>query len=123
MRGPARMEPLAQRRLLGGVGVSLLRRAHRSLGTASPTAHARPAAQRLVVACGRGRDICHPAIREQIIALTGKAQPALLYIGTPAFEAADARRMQTEGFKQAGCAVTELKLTEPSDIPSGAPAS
>jgi hypothetical protein len=75
--------------------------------------------QRRVVACGRGRDICHPVIRDEIIALSGKPQPTLLYLGTPSFESVEAFAIQTQGFRDLGCAVTELRLTDPTDTPSG----
>ena len=104
------------RRLQRGAGVGLLSRAL----TTTAAACATPPSLRRVVACGRGRDICAPPIRDTIIALTCKATPSLLYLGTPAFESPDALRMQTEGFAKMGCAVAELDLTTP---PLGRPGS
>ena len=80
-------------------------------------------AVRSVVACGRGRDICAPPIRDTIVALaqqaTGKTTPpSLLYLGTPAFEADDALKLQTEGFAAVGCPVAELRLTDLETAPS-----
>ncbi len=75
---------------------------------------------RRVVACGRGRDICAPPIRNAIVTLAqeaagaagrdGTALPSLLYIGTPDFDSEEGRELQTTGFADIGCRVTELKL-------------
>lgn len=71
---------------------------------------------RRVVACGRGRDICAPPIRDAIVELAQKATgttapPSLLYIGTPDFDSQEGRELQTAGFAEVGCPVSELKLT------------
>ena len=92
-------------------------------GLSAEATSAAPAAVRRVVACGRGRDICAPPIRDTIVALAQKATgkttpPSLLYLGTPAFEADDALKLQTEGFAAVGCPVAELRLTDLEAVPS-----
>jgi hypothetical protein len=102
----------------------------RTLSTAAASTAAAPSAAtpsapavRCVVACGRGRDICAPAIRDTIVSLAQRhtassAPPRMLYLGTPAFEAPDALELQTAGFAEVGCPISELQLTDLLTLPS-----
>ena len=106
------MTSKAMKRLLLTPGLALR---NGSAGGQSPATM-----RRRVVACGRGRDICHPVIRDEIVSLSGKATPSLLYLGTPAFERPDALSMQTCAFHEIGCEVVELQLTDLEQIPNRA---
>ena len=89
------------------------------LVTSEPVDKAAPV--RRVVACGRGRDICAPPIRDAIVALAKQAAeaagrdaaapPSLLYLGTPDYESREGLELQTAGFADVGCPVEELQLT------------
>ena len=89
--------------------------------TAAASAGAAAPPVRRVVACGRGRDICAPPIRDAIVALAQQAAgaagrdatapPSLLYLGTPDFESPDGLELQTRGFADVGCSVAHLELT------------
>jgi dipeptidase E len=116
------MPPAAHR--LRNVAAALSTAAPVALSTMAAAATVTAPVTRCVVACGRGRDICAPAIRDTIVQLAQRrcatTPPALLYLGTPAFEGADAFELQTEGFTAVGCTVTELRLTDLLQLPSAA---
>jgi hypothetical protein len=73
---------------------------------------------RKIVACGRGRVTQLEPIRKEVIELTGKRHPSLLYLGTATYDEESAFKLQTQGFADEGCPVTQLKLTEMSEVPS-----
>ena len=73
---------------------------------------------RRIVACGRGRVTQLPVIRKEVIALSGKAKPSLVYIGAATYEDNGSFELQTKGFIEDGCYVQHLKLTDLSTIPS-----
>ena len=109
LRSPSATMPAPARRLH-----NLARTLSAAAAAATPTAAAAQPnsapAVRCVVACGRGRDICAPAIRDTIVSLAQRrtassAAPSMLYLGTPAFEATDALELQTTGFAKVGCPI------------------
>jgi peptidase E len=73
---------------------------------------------RKIVACGRGRVTQLPPIRKEVIALTGKKHPSVLYLGTATYDEESAFTLQTQGFADEGCKVSQLKITELTEIPS-----
>ena len=72
---------------------------------------------RRIVACGRGRVTQLPVIRKEVIALTGKRTPSLVYIGAATYEDNGSFELQTKGFVEDGCIVQHLKLTDMNTIP------
>lgn len=79
----------------------------------------------IVVACGRGRDISAPAIRDYIVKQARRQSkkdesvpPKLLYLGTPDFESQDGFDLQMKGFVNVGCDIEHLKLTQLESLPS-----
>lgn len=79
----------------------------------------------IVVACGRGRDISAPVIRDYIMKQARRksnkdnsVSPKLLYLGTPDFESQDGLDLQMKGFVDVGCDVEHLKLTTTESLPS-----
>lgn len=73
---------------------------------------------RKIVACGRGRVTQLPAVRKEVIALTGKQHPSLVYIGAATYEEVGAFELQTKGFVDDGCSVSHLKLTDLKSVPN-----
>ena len=81
----------------------------------------------IVVACGRGRDISAPVIRDYIVKQACQrlsergnnkdASPRLLYLGTPDFESQEGLDLQLKGYKK-NCDIEHLKLTKPESLPS-----
>lgn len=81
----------------------------------------------IVVACGRGRDISAPVIRDYILKqarqrLSEKGSnddvsPKLLYLGTPNFETQEGLDLQLKGYKKT-CDIEHLKLTKQESLPS-----
>lgn len=72
---------------------------------------------RRIVACGRGRVTQLPVIRKEVIALTGKQTPSLVYIGAATYEDNGSFELQTKGFVEDGCQVQHLKLTDMTTVP------
>lgn len=52
---------------------------------------------RKIVAAGSGNAMAHPTICKEIIRLTGKAKPSVLYIGTASFDSPDRFDAQSKG--------------------------
>lgn len=75
-------------------------------------------ASRKLVVAGRGRVIQVPNIRAEILRLSNKERPHVVYLGTATYEAIDAFEAQAKGFEEIGCKVTHLKLTDAADTPS-----
>lgn len=69
--------------------------------------------QRRIVAAGRGRVIQSPAVKSEILRLAGnKRSPHVVYLGTASYEKETAYDLQAAGFKDSGCTVSHVKLTE-----------
>eukprot|EP00928_Gymnodinium_smaydae_P026364 TRINITY_DN20735_c0_g1_i1.p1 TRINITY_DN20735_c0_g1~~TRINITY_DN20735_c0_g1_i1.p1 ORF type:complete len:348 (+),score=44.49 TRINITY_DN20735_c0_g1_i1:45-1088(+) len=66
---------------------------------------------RKIYAAGSGLDMLSQAetVRE-IIALSGKKAPRVLYLGTATYDAAGPGKTQTQSFHDAGCAVSALNV-------------
>ena len=79
----------------------------------------------IVVACGRGRDISAPIIRDYIVQKArqrlggnpNNEQPKLLYLGTPDYESQEGLDLQLKGYKKS-CSIEHLKLTNIESLPS-----
>ena len=80
----------------------------------------------IVVACGRGRDISAPLIRDYIMKQVSRQQsrkkddsvlPKLLYLGTPDFESKEGLDLQLKGYKER-CDIEHLKLTNLESLPA-----
>ena len=72
-----------------------------------------------IVAAGSGREgLETPEVRDAIMGLSGKAAPAVLYLGTATYDLPAPEAGQTGQFAAMGCPVTALKLA--SHTPSEA---
>lgn len=64
-----------------------------------------------IYAAGSGEDMMsHPDTAREIIALSGKANPRVLYIGTATYDNTKSEVHQTSRFVEQGCSVTSLKI-------------
>ena len=71
-----------------------------------------PAQPRKIYAAGSGLDmLSQPDTISEIIALSGKKKPNVLYIGTATYDAEEEMNIQTKAFTARGCEVTALKIT------------
>ena len=77
-------------------------------------------ATRKFVMAGRGRVIQVPNVRNEILRLTGKPQPKVVYLGTATYESEQGFEMQAKDFVSVGCEVQHLKLTDSATIPAKA---
>jgi hypothetical protein len=76
---------------------------------------------RRIVAIGGGQAADKPWVRDQIIAMTGKARPTVLYIGTPSYDRANGFERQAAAFAtECGLETSHLKLTDLDSLPSAA---
>lgn len=69
------------------------------------------AAQRRIYAAGSGEDMM--SLKEtvqEVINLSGKATPHVLYLGTATYDEAGPQRNQTQAFLNAGCSVDNLNV-------------
>ena len=69
--------------------------------------------KRKVFACGAGPGADTPWLRDQIITATGKAEPTVLYMGTPSYDG----REGAKGFAEAGLEVSWLNCTDLESLP------
>ena len=72
-----------------------------------------------LIACGRGRVVQTVEVLREIEKLTRRslAELKILYLGTAAFESAEAYDVQTRGFVAAGSNATALLLTRACHTP------
>ena len=68
---------------------------------------------RKIFACGAGPGADTPWLRDQIITATGKAEPTVLYMGTPSYDG----REGAKGFAEAGLEVSWLNCTDLENLP------
>ena len=69
--------------------------------------------KRKIFACGAGPGADTPWLRDQIITATGKAEPTVLYMGTPSYDG----REGAKGFAEAGLEVSWLNCTDLESLP------
>jgi hypothetical protein len=65
---------------------------------------------RKIVAIGGGQAADKPWLRDQIIALTGKSRPTVLYLGTPSYDRDTGFEDQAAGFRTAGLPTARLGI-------------
>lgn len=74
------------------------------------SAHA-AASQRKIYAAGSGLDmLSQPDTVQEVIALSGKIAPKVLYLGTATYDEPGAKATQTAGFAASGCAIESLDV-------------
>ena len=73
---------------------------------------------RKIVAIGGGQAADKPWIRDTIVAMSGKATPRVLYIGTPGFDLLSGYERQAAGFATLGFPTSMLNLTDLTKVPS-----
>eukprot|EP00656_Telonema_subtile_P008230 TRINITY_DN13853_c0_g1_i2.p1 TRINITY_DN13853_c0_g1~~TRINITY_DN13853_c0_g1_i2.p1 ORF type:complete len:339 (+),score=59.43 TRINITY_DN13853_c0_g1_i2:223-1239(+) len=77
------------------------------------------AGQRKIYAAGSGLDMLSlPETVSEIITLSGKSKPAVLYLGTATYDDTASQNTQTQSFLNAGCAVHALQLAVNTPTPS-----
>lgn len=70
-----------------------------------------------IVCTGRGSALSNiPKIRDQVFELAKTKTPTILYLGTPSYDSESIFNIQTEGFRDAGCNIIRLDLSE---VPNG----
>jgi len=66
-----------------------------------------------IVCTGRGASLSNiPKIRAQVFELAKTKTPTILYLGTPSYDKESIFDIQTKGFKDAGCEIVRLDLSE-----------
>lgn len=100
--------------------------AHFSAARTAPTAAAvrsvynvsRP--NRRIVAIGGGQAADKPWVRDDIISMTGKPRPAVVYLGTPSYDRPAGFERQAAGFAAVGLPTVHMNLTDLETLPSPA---
>ena len=65
-----------------------------------------------VYAAGSGHDMFSlPQTAAEVIALTGKTTPSVLYLGTASYDNLAAAEAQLHGFADSGCAISNLSVS------------
>jgi dipeptidase E len=67
---------------------------------------------------GRGYMVALKQSVLEVIALTGKTNPTVLYLGTPAYDSPDAAEVYTPPYREQGCTVEFLNVSWPDVTPS-----
>eukprot|EP01041_Mallomonas_annulata_P003170 gene3170-6253_t len=75
-----------------------------------------PVACLKLVAGGNGIVSQMPPIRKEIIKLSGKNKPFVVYLGTASYESSYLFELQTAGFVEDGCQVHHLRLNKHTNI-------
>lgn len=74
-----------------------------------------------IVAAGMGNSLALPSIRDKVISLTSKSSTPsnvnVVYIGTASYDRQDRYEAQTQGFKEAGCKIFKLNISEDETAP------
>ena len=66
---------------------------------------------RKIYAAGSGMDMLSlPETVSEILELSGRHNPRVLYLGTATYDAEPAKQTQTKSFVAAGCTISELKV-------------
>ena len=75
-----------------------------------------------IVAAGMGNSLALPEIRDKVISLTSKSSSPsnvnVVYIGTASYDRQDRYEVQTKGFKDAGCKIFKLNISEDETVPN-----
>lgn len=71
-----------------------------------------------IVAAGRMKALQMPAVFEKVIELSGKEQPKIVYIGTASFDRTDKYNLCTKAFRELGCDIERLDVSESGTVPS-----
>eukprot|EP00569_Conticribra_weissflogii_P008048 CAMPEP_0171331486 /NCGR_PEP_ID=MMETSP0878-20121228/2727_1 /TAXON_ID=67004 /ORGANISM="Thalassiosira weissflogii, Strain CCMP1336" /LENGTH=1046 /DNA_ID=CAMNT_0011832027 /DNA_START=353 /DNA_END=3493 /DNA_ORIENTATION=+ len=89
-------------------------------GTDTDTDETQPATEAVpkIVAAGRMKALQMKPIVEKIIQLSNTPLPKLLYIGTASFDRTDKFLMCTQAFRELGCEIRRLDVSEEDTVPS-----
>lgn len=71
-----------------------------------------------IVAAGRMKALQLAPVFEKVIELSGKEKPNILYIGTASFDRSDKFIVCTKAFRELGCTVLRLDVSEEETVPS-----
>ena len=71
-----------------------------------------------IVACGRTETLQMQAIVDKVIELSGVDLPKVLYVGTASFDRTDRFNVCTKKFREMGCEIRRLDVSEKDTVPS-----
>ena len=71
-----------------------------------------------IVACGRTETLQMQAIVDKVVELAGTDLPKVLYIGTASFDRTDRYNVSTKKFRDMGCEIKRLDVSEQDTVPT-----